>query len=31
MNDIDAIDVRVSGFRRNMLEFPVDPASWDAR
>jgi ABC-type oligopeptide transport system substrate-binding subunit len=31
MNDIDAVNVRVNGFRRNMLEFPVDPASWDAR
>lgn len=28
---IDAIADRVSGFRRNMLMYPVDPQSWDAR
>ncbi|HEY1978170.1 MAG TPA: peptide ABC transporter substrate-binding protein [Candidatus Baltobacteraceae bacterium] len=28
---IDGIADRVSGFRRNMLMYPVDPQSWDAR
>jgi peptide/nickel transport system substrate-binding protein len=30
-NDVDAIDDRVTGFARNMLMYPVDPAQWDAR
>ncbi|HZY99356.1 MAG TPA: peptide ABC transporter substrate-binding protein [Candidatus Baltobacteraceae bacterium] len=28
---IDAVANRVSGFRRNMLMYPVDPQSWDTR
>lgn len=28
---IDGISTRVSGFRRNMLMYPVDPETWDAR
>jgi peptide/nickel transport system substrate-binding protein len=28
---VDAVSDRVTGFRRNMLMYPVDPASWDVR
>lgn len=28
---VDGVADRVSGFRRNMLMYPVDPQSWDAR
>jgi len=28
---IDGIAARVTGFRRNMLMYPVDPQTWDAR
>lgn len=31
MRYVEAVSDRVSGFRRNMLFYPVDPASWDAR
>ncbi|HZY97328.1 MAG TPA: peptide ABC transporter substrate-binding protein [Candidatus Cybelea sp.] len=30
-SSVDAINNRVSGFRRNMLMYPVDAAQWDAR
>lgn len=30
-NVVDAVSDRVSGFRRNMLMYPVDPQTWDAR
>lgn len=30
-SDIDVINNRISGFRRNMLMYPVDSEKWDAR
>ncbi|MBV8490087.1 MAG: hypothetical protein JO199_06095 [Candidatus Eremiobacteraeota bacterium] len=30
-NDVDAVSNRVAGFRRNMLMYPIDVATWDAR
>ena len=30
-SSVDVIGDRVSGFRRNMLMYPVDAEAWDAR
>ena len=30
-SDIDVINNRISGFRRNMLMYPGDAENWDAR
>jgi hypothetical protein len=31
LSNVDAVSDRVRGFRRNMLMYPVDAESWDAR
>jgi hypothetical protein len=28
---LEGVDARVTGYRRNMLRFPVAPEAWDAR